>query len=220
MIGAALGYKVELCLPANASFERKKILKAYGAVIIETDPLESSDGAYLVAKKMAEENPDKYFHPDQYNNPANWQAHYNGTAEEILKQTDGKVTHFIVGAGTSGTFTGTSKKLKQRGVKAILMQPASPFHGLEGMKHLESTIKPGFFDDNLADEIITVKTEEAYAMTKRLVREAGIFVGVSAGANVHAALEYAKNLTAPSLVVTVLCDNGNRYLTEPLWEKE
>jgi cysteine synthase B len=223
MIGAALGFKVELCLPANASVERKKILRSYGAVIIETDPLESSDGAFLIAKKMAGENPDKYYFPDQYNNNANWQAHYNGTAEEILKQTDGKITHFIAGAGTSGTFTGTSKKLKEKGVKTILMQPDSPFHGLEGMKHMETTIKPGFFDIGLADEVVTVSTEEAYTMTRRLAKEAGIFAGVSSGANVHAAIEYAKKLNPaaegcePSLVVTVLCDSGSRYLSEPVW---
>jgi cysteine synthase B len=220
MIGAALGYKVELCLPANASFERKKILQAYGAGIIETDPLESSDGAYLAAKEIARKNPDKYFFPDQYNNHANWKAHYDGTAPEILKQTNGGVTHFIAGAGTSGTFTGTAKKLKEHGVKTILMQPDSPFHGLEGMKHMESTIKPGFFDYGLADEIVTVSTEDSYAMTRRLAREAGIFVGVSAGANVHAAMEIAKKLPSGSLAVTILCDNGNRYLTEPVWEKD
>jgi cysteine synthase B len=218
MIGAALGYKVELCLPANASIERKKILKAYGAKVIETDPLESSDGAYLVAKEMVKKEPGKYFFPDQYNNYANWQAHYNGTAEEILKQTKGKITHFLAGAGTSGTFTGTAEKLKEHKVKTILMQPDSPFHGLEGMKHLETTIKPGFFDYNLADEIVTVSTEEAYAMTRRLAREAGIFAGVSSGANIHATIEVAKKLPPNSLIVTILCDNGNRYLTEPVWE--
>jgi cysteine synthase B len=217
MIGAALGYRVELCLPANASLERKKILKAYGAKIIETDPLESSDGAYLIAKEMAEKDPDKYFYPDQYNNYENWKAHFNGTAEEILTQTNGRITHFIAGAGTSGTFTGTAEKLKKFGVKAILMQPDSPFHGLEGMKHMESTIKPGFFDYSLADEVVTVSTEAAYAMVRRLAREAGLFVGVSSGANVHAALEIAPNLPPGSLVVTILCDNGNRYLTEPVW---
>jgi cysteine synthase B len=218
MLGAALGYGVELCLPANASVERKKILRAYGARVIETDPLESSDGAYLTAKDMAEKAPDKYFFPDQYNNDDNWRAHYDGTAEEILRQTDKKVTHFIAGAGTSGTFTGTSKKLKEHGVKAVLMQPDSPFHGLEGMKHMESTIKPGFFDITLADEVIEISTEAAYAMTRRLAKEAGLFVGVSAGANVHAAFEVAKNLPAGSLAVTILCDNGYRYMTEPVWE--
>jgi cysteine synthase B len=220
MIGATLGYKVELCLPANASFERKKILQAYGAVIIETDPLESSDGAYLIAKETAEGNPDKYFFPDQYNNDANWQAHYSGTAEEIWKQTDGKITHFIAGAGTSGTFTGTAKKLKEYGVKTVLMQPDSPFHGLEGMKHLETTIKPGFFDYSLADEIITVSTEAAYDMTRRLAKEAGIFAGVSSGANVYASLEIAKKLPPRSLAVTILCDSGSRYLSEPVWENK
>jgi len=218
MIGAALGYKVELCLPANASVERKKILKAYGAVIIETDPLESSDGAYLTAKEMAEKHPDKYFFPDQYNNDANWQAHYDGTAAEILRQTDGQLTHFVAGAGTSGTFTGTAKRLRERGVKTILMQPDSPFHGLEGTKHMETTIKPGFFDYGLADEIVTVSTEEAYAMTRRLAKDAGIFAGISSGANVFAAIETAKKLPADSLVVTILCDSGSRYLSEPVWD--
>jgi len=219
MLGAALGYKVELCLPANASLERKNTLKAYGAKVIETDPLESTDGAYLVAKEMAEKNPDKYFYPDQYNNDANWKAHYNGTAEEILKQTQGRVTHFLSGAGTSGTFIGTSKKLRERGIKTILMQPDSPFHGLEGTKHLESTIKPNFFSYDLADEIVTVSTEDAYAMTRRLAKGAGLFVGVSSGANVYAAFEVAKKLPPNSLLVTILCDNGNRYLTEPIWEE-
>jgi cysteine synthase B len=217
MIGAALGYKVELCIPANASIERKKILKAYGAAVIETDPLEGCDGAYLVAKEMAAKNSSKYFFPDQYNNYANWKAHYNGTAQEIWDQTGGKVTHFIAGVGTSGTFTGTAERLKKEGVKAILMQPDSPFHGLEGMKHMESTIKPGFFDSKLADETVTVSTEDAYTMTRRLAREAGIFVGISSGANVHAAVEFAKKLKGPSVVVTILCDNGNRYLSEPVW---
>jgi cysteine synthase B len=217
MIGAALGYKVELCMPANASIERKKMLMAFGAKIIETDPLEGSDGAYLAAKELAEKNGSKYFFPDQYNNYANWKAHYNGTAQEILKQTHGEVTHFLAGAGTSGTFTGTAERLKKHGVKAILMQPDSPFHGLEGMKHMESTIKPGFFDISLADEVVTVSTEAAYVMTRRLAKEAGLFVGVSSGANVHAAIELAKRLPPSSLVVTILCDNGNRYLTEPVW---
>jgi cysteine synthase B len=217
MIGAALGYKVELCLPANASMERKMILKAYGATVIETDPLESSDGAYLTAKEMAEKNPDRYFFPDQYNNDANWQAHYHGTAEEIIRQTAGQITHFVAGAGTSGTFTGTAKKLREHGVKTILMQPDSPFHGLEGMKHLETTIIPGFFDYGLADEIVTVSTESAYEMTRRLAVEAGIFAGISSGANVYAAIELAKNLPPDSLVVTMLCDTGSRYLSEPVW---
>lgn len=218
MIGAALGYKVELCMPANASIERKKILTAYGANIIETDPLESSDGAFLTAKKLAKENPDKYFYPDQYNNDANWQTHYNSTAEEILRQTDKKVTHFLSGAGTSGTFIGTARKLKEYGVKAILMQPDSPFHGLEGMKHMETTITPGFFDKTIADEIVTVSTEAAYETARQLAKKEGLFVGVSSGANVYAALEYAENLPSGSVVVTILCDCGSRYLSEAVFE--
>jgi cysteine synthase B len=219
MLGAALGYEVELCMPANASMERKKILQVYGARIIETDPLESSDGAYLLAKELAEKEPEKYFFPDQYNNDDNWRAHYEGTAEEILRQFKdiGQPTHFLVGAGTSGTFMGTGRKLKEHGIKPILMQPDSPFHGLEGTKHMESTIKPGFFDISLADEVVTVATEAAYATARRLAREAGIFVGVSAGANVCAALELAKRLPPEAIIVTILCDNGFRYLTEPVF---
>ncbi|MCL2054465.1 MAG: cysteine synthase family protein [Oscillospiraceae bacterium] len=219
MFGAALGYKVTLCLPANASLERKKILKAYGAEIIETDPLESSDGAYLKALEIAKAKPDKYFFPDQYNNEANWKAHYYTTAPEIIEQTSGGITHFVAGAGTSGTFTGIAKRLKEDKPDTIitLMQPDSPFHGLEGMKHMETTIKPGFFNRDIADCEIEVGTEEAYNMARRLAKEAGIFVGVSAGANVCAALEIAKTAPKDSVIVTILCDNGYRYLTEPIW---
>jgi cysteine synthase B len=220
MIGAALGYRVALCLPANASMERKRILRAYGAEIIETDPLESSDGAYLTAKELAEKEPERYFFPDQYNNEANWRAHYEGTGPEILRQfaeLDRKLTHFLVGAGTSGTFMGTGRKLKEQGIKTILMQPDSPFHGLEGMKHMETTIKPAFFDLSLADEVVTVSTEAAYETARRLAREVGIFVGVSAGANVCAALELAQRLPPEATIVTILCDNGYRYLTEPVY---
>jgi cysteine synthase B len=219
MIGAELGYKVELCLPADAGVGRKKALEAYGAKIIEIDPLEGPDGVYIAAISMLLKDPEKYFYPDQNNNDANWEAHYTGTAEEILKQTGGKVTHFLAGAGTSGTFTGVAKKLREHGAKSILMQPDSPFHGLEGVKHLESTIRPHFFDYGLADEIVTVSTEAAYAMTRRLAREAGMFVGVSSGANVRAALETAKKLPPGSLLVTVLCDDGNHYLTKPVWDE-
>ncbi|MCL2078008.1 MAG: cysteine synthase family protein [Oscillospiraceae bacterium] len=239
MFGAALGYKVTLCLPSNASMERKKILKAYGAEIIETDPLESSDGAYLKAVEIAKSDPDKYFFPDQYNNDANWKAHYYNTAVEILKQTAeisppakpglpaGRVssagasplTHFVAGTGTSGTFTGIAKRLKEDKPDVIitLMQPDSPFHGLEGMKHMETTLKPGFFNREIADREIEVGTEEAYNMVRRLAKEQGIFVGVSSGANVHAALEIAKTAPKDAVIVTILCDNGYRYLTEPIW---
>lgn len=219
-IGAILGYKVTLCLPANATEERKKLMRLYGAEIIETDPLESSDGAYNECRRLVAENQDKYFYPDQYNNEANWKAHFNGTGIEIWEQTRHAVTHFVAGAGTSGTFMGTSRCLKHLNpdVKAVLMQPDSPLHGLEGMKHMASTIKPGIFDDSIADIKLEVATEEAFAMTRRLVREEGLLVGVSSGANVAAALKLAETLPAGAVVVTILCDNGNRYLSEHFWE--
>jgi len=218
MFGAAMGYRVTLCMPANASFERKKILRAYGAEIIDTDPLESSDGAYLAVKKLVAENPEKYFYPDQYNNENNWKAHFETTGVEILEQTGNKITHFVAGAGTSGSFMGTTKRLKSynSGIKAIFMQPDSPFHGLEGMKHMETTIKPGFFDESIIDGRIEIGTEEAYEMTRRLAREEGLFVGVSAGANVLAAVRTAEKLPEGSVVVTLLCDGGYRYMSEPV----
>ena len=220
-LGAALGYKVALCLPANATEERKKLMRLYGAEIIETDPLESSDGAYNECRRLVAEHPDKYFYPDQYNNDANWEAHFSGTAVEIWEQTGHRVTHFVAGTGTSGTFMGTSRGLKHLSpeVKAVLMQPDSPFHGLEGMKHMASTIHPGFFDESIADVKSEISTEEAYAMTRRLVREEGVLVGVSSGANVAAALKLAKTLPRGSVVVTILCDNGNRYLSQDFWRE-
>ena len=220
-LGTALGYKVTLCLPANATEERKKLMRLYGAEIIETDPLESSDGAYNECRRLVAEHPEKYFYPDQYNNDANWKAHYEGTAVEIWEQTDHRVTHFVAGTGTSGTFMGTTRGLKHfnPAIKSVLMQPDSPFHGLEGMKHMASTIKPGIFDDSIADIKLEVSTYEAYAMTRRLVREEAVLVGISSGANVAAALKLAKTLPPGSVVVTVLCDNGNRYLSEEFWEE-
>lgn len=220
MFGAAMGYRVTLCIPANASFERKKILRAYGAEIIETDPLESSDGAYLTVKALVEENPEKYFYPDQYNNDINWKAHYETTGVEILEQTDYAITHFVAGAGTSGSFMGISKRLKayNTGIKTFLMQPDSPFHGLEGMKHMETTIKPGIFDESVIDAQIEIGTEDAYTMTRRLAKEEGLFVGVSSGANVLAALRTAETLPKDSVVVTLLCDSGYRYMSEPVLE--
>lgn len=222
MFGAALGYKVTLTLPKNANFERKKILKAYGATIIETDPLLSSDGSLLEAKKIAKENPDKYFYTNQYDNEENWKAHYNTTALEIWDQTKGKVTHFLAGMGTSGTFVGTSRRLKELNpeIKTVAMQPNSPFHGLEGMKHMATTINPGIYDSSLIDETILVDTDDARQMTLRLAKEEGLFVGISSGGNVFASLELAKTLPKGSVIVTVLCDSGFKYLSDSLWEEE
>jgi S-sulfo-L-cysteine synthase (O-acetyl-L-serine-dependent) len=222
MIGAARGYKVTLCLPANAGPERKHILRIYGAELIETDPLESMDGAQLVAKELAARSPEKYFYPDQFNNDANWKAHYDGTGQEIWEQSGGSVTHFLAGLGTSGTFVGTVRKLKELNpvIRAVSMQPDSPLHGLEGMKHLQTAIVPGIYDPKLADENVEVSTEDAQQMARRLAREEGLFVGVSSGANVFAALRLAASLQPGSVVVTVLCDTGSRYLGENIWEEK
>ena len=219
MLGAARGYAVTLCLPANASEERKRILRIHGAEVIETDPLQGSDGAQTVAREMATRDGAKYFYPDQYNNDANWRAHYEGTGREILEQTEGRVTHFVAGLGTCGTFTGVGRKLKESNptVRAISMEPDSPIHGLEGLKHLPTSRMPGIFDPTLADETVEVATEEAQAMTRRLAREEGLFVGVSSGANVLAALSVARRLPPGSVVVTILCDGGERYFSERFW---
>jgi cysteine synthase B len=220
MIGAARGYRVRLCLPRNASVERKRTLKIYGAELIETDAREGADGAQRRAKRLAEEEPEKYFYPNQYDNPANWRAHYETTAPEIWEQTGGRVTHFLAGVGTSGTFTGVVRGLRQLNpnLRAVLMQPDSPFHGLEGMRQLETSIVPGIFDAALANDRVEVSTEDAQGMARRLAREEGLFVGVSSGANVLAALRYAQGLPPGSVVVTILCDGGGRYLSEEFWE--
>jgi cysteine synthase B len=219
MIGAALGFPVKIYLPANASTERKGIIRHYGAEIVETSPLEGSDGAYLAAKEEAGAHPDVYFYPDQYHNDANWKAHYDSTGPEIWEQTGGKVTHFICGMGTSGTFMGTSRRLKEynAGVRAVAVQPDSPFHGIEGTKHMASTIKPGFYDETWPDAFVEVNTEAAYVMARRLAREEGIYVGVSSAANTLAALKLAETLPPSSVVVTILCDTGTRYVSDPFW---
>jgi cysteine synthase B len=219
MLGAVLRYPVTLCLPKNASEERKQILRIYGTEIIETDPLRGTDGAQLLAREMAEREPHKYFYPDQYNNEANWRAHFDGTGREIWAQTEGRVTHFLSGLGTCGTFVGVSRRLKQYnpGVRAISMEPDSPIHGLEGLKHLPTSRMPGIFDPTLADEKVEVVTEQAQAMARRLAREEGLFVGVSSGANVVAALALARKLPPNSVVVTILCDGGERYMSERFW---
>lgn len=219
MIGAARGYRVALCLPKNASPERKRILRAHGAELIETDPMEGTDGAQRVAKRLAAENPQRFFYPDQYNNQANRLAHYNGTALEIHRQTQGRVTHFVAGLGTSGTFVGTSQRLKLLvpGVRCLAVQPDSPYHGLEGLKHMPTAIVPGIFDRSVPDSILEVATEDARETTRRLAREEGLFVGVSSGANVFASLRLARTLPSGSLVVTVLCDSGTRHLSDDFW---
>jgi cysteine synthase B len=221
MIGAARGYRVALCLPKNASVERKRILRIYGAELIETDPLGGADGAQIRAREIASGEPDKYFYPDQYNNDANWRAHYQSTAPEIWEQTEGRVTHFITGMGTSGTFTGTVRRLRELNpnLRAVAMQPDSPLHGLEGMKHMRTALVPGIYDPTLADEVVEMATEDAQEMARRLAHEEGLFVGVSSGANVLAALRYAHQLTAGSIVVTVLCDGGGRYLSDEFWHE-
>jgi len=222
MIGAALGYSVTVCLPKNASPERKRLLRIYGATFIETDPLQATDGAQIKAKELAEEFPEKYFYPDQYNNDANWRAHYTTTAPEIFEQTHGRITHFVAGLGTTGTFVGTTRRLKELkpSLHAVSMQPLSPMHGLEGMKHLATAIVPGIYDPALADEQIEVATEDAHETTRRLARDEGLFVGPSSGGNVYAALEVARKLPSGSVVVTILCDSGSRYLSDTFWKED
>ena len=214
MIGAARGYPVAICLPKNASLQRKKILRSFGVELIETDPLQATDGAQLVARELFTSKPEKYFYADQYNNPANWRAHYESTALEIWEQTEGRVSHFIAGLGTSGTFVGTSRRLKElnKSVRVISMQPDSPFHGLEGLKHMATALVPGIYDSTLADKNVEVTTEAAQEMADRLAREEGLLVGTSSGANVFAALRLAMSLRGGSVVVTILCDGGERYL--------
>jgi cysteine synthase B len=222
MIGASRGYKVRLCLPANASPERKSILKAYGAEMILTDAGQGSDGAILKCREVYEENPDLYFYPDQYNNPANWKAHFETTAVEIINQTDGRITHFVTSMGTSGTFMGTSRRLRRDlpGVACISAQPSSGFHGLEGLKHMPTAIVPGIYDSKQADSNLWIETEEAYEMTRRVARNEGILVGISSGANLVSARKVAEQLHAegrPGVIVTILCDGAAKYLSEPFW---
>lgn len=223
MIGAALGYRVKLCLPLNASPERKRILKAYGSEIVFTDPGEGSDGAIRRVREIFAEEPAKYFYPDQYNNDANWQAHFENTGPEILEQTDGRITHFIAGVGTSGTFMGVTRRLRMEkpSVRCYSMQPASGFHGLEGLKHMPASIVPGIFDESIADGNFWVETEDAYRMVRRTAREEGLLVGISAGANIHAAHRLGWELVQrgeTGVIVTVLCDAADKYLSEHFWD--
>lgn len=220
MIGAVRGYRVKLAIPANANAARKRILKLYGAELIETDPLDGTDGAQIAAKKLFADDPERYFYPDQYNNPANWRAHYSTSAPEIWRQTKGRVTHFVAGLGTAGTFVGTTKGLRELNplVIGVSVQPDGPLHGLEGMKHMESAIVPGIYAPTLADINLQVPTEDAQLMTRRLAREEGCFAGVSSGANVLAAIRVAEQLDGGAVIVTILCDGGSKYLDEKFWE--
>ncbi|MDR2164950.1 MAG: PLP-dependent cysteine synthase family protein [Zoogloeaceae bacterium] len=220
MIGAALRHPVTLYLPQNASPERKRMIQSLGARIVETDPLESSDGAFLAARAAADANPEACFFPDQYNNPANARAHYQTTGVEIWEQTKRAVTHFVAILGTSGTFTGVARRLKRfnPAIKTLAVQPDSPFHGIEGTKHMASTIRPGILDESLIDATLLVSTEAAFAMTRRLARDEGLYVGPSAGANVSAALALARTLPPGARIVTILCDGGARYTSAEFWE--
>lgn len=231
MIGAALGFGVTLCVPANVSTERKRILKAYGAEVIYTDPLESSDGAIRKARELYARYPDRYYYADQYNNPANWQAHYETTGVEIWQQTEGRITHFVAGLGTTGTFVGVGRRLREyrRDIQLIALQPDSPFHGLEGLKHLETAIVPGIYDPTLADANLAISTEDAYAMARRLAREEGLLVGVSAAAAVVGSLRVAEAILRNAekrgeephaVIVTILCDSADKYLSERFWDDE
>jgi S-sulfo-L-cysteine synthase (O-acetyl-L-serine-dependent) len=222
MICAAKGYRAKLCLPANASAERKQILKAYGAELVLTDAAEGSDGALRACQRIYGADPEPYFYTDQYSNPANWQAHFETTAPEIIQQTAGGITHFVAALGTTGTFTGVTRRLRRElpSVQCISVQPASPLHGLEGTKHMPSSIKPGIYDPSLADDNLWIETEDAYAKARQLAREEGLLVGISAAANVLAATRVAERLSkegASGLVVTVLCDGGQKYLSERFW---
>ncbi len=219
MIGAALGFPVELCLPENASLERKRLIAAYGARIHWTDPLESSEGARVVARQLFEQNPEKYFMPDQYNNPANPLAHYETTGPEIVRQTEGRVTHFLAGIGTSGTLMGTGRYLKayNPNIKVYAVEPDNPMHGLEGLKHMATAMVPGIYDDSWLDGKFPVQSEDAYRMVSRLAREEGILVGASGGAALWAALELAKRIES-GVIVTVFPDSGARYLSTALWD--
>jgi len=224
MIGAAKGYRVKLCLPASASEERKRILQAYGAELVMTPAEEGSDGAIRRVREIYAEDPGRYFYPDQYGNPANWEAHYHTTGPEIWAQTRGRITHFVAGLGTSGTFVGATRRLKELNpaIRAISVQPDSAFHGLEGLKHMATAIVPGIYDPALADEDIQVRTEEAYKLVRRLAREDGLLAGVSSGAALAGCFAVARRTPRDerAVMVTVFPDSGDKYLSERFWDEE
>ena len=224
MLGAAEGFPVTLCMPQNVSRERKQILQGYGANIRYTDPSDGSDGAIRMARELARNHPDQYFYADQYSNEANWKAHYHGTANEIWQQTQGRITHFVSMLGTSGTFVGTTRRLKELNpaVKCISLQPDSSFHGIEGAKHMASAIVPKIYDPQLADQNLEISTEDAYAMARNLSRNAGLLVGISSAAAVVGSLQIARGLQLQkngqeAVIVTILCDSGEKYLSERFW---
>ena len=223
MLGAALDFPVTLCVPENVSIERKRILQAYGATVIYTDPGQGSDGALQKARELHEQDPDRYFYADQYSNDANWRAHYDGTANEIWQQTEGQITHFVAMLGTTGTFVGTSRRLKELNphIRCVSLQPDSSFHGIEGAKHLASAIVPRIYDPSLADADLGIGTEEAYAMARRLARDEGLLVGVSAAAALVGSLQVAARVKKGqrAVIVTVLCDSGDKYLSERFWDE-
>jgi cysteine synthase B len=223
MIGAAQSFPVTLCMPENVSVERKRILHAYGANIIYTDPADGSDGAIRMARELAAKHPDLYYYADQYSNDANWQAHYHGTANEIWQQTEGRITHFVAMLGTSGTFVGTTRRLKELNprVRCISLQPDSAFHGIEGTKHMASAIVPKIYDSSLADADMGISTEDAYVLAKRLAREEGLLVGISAAAAVVGCLQLGRQVkkNEHAVFVTILCDSGDKYLSERFWQE-
>jgi S-sulfo-L-cysteine synthase (O-acetyl-L-serine-dependent) len=220
MIGAHLGYRVKLALPKNATIERRQCMLAYGAELVLTDPTGGTDTAQRYVRDLVRAEPGRYFYPDQYNNDANWKAHYETTAPEIWRQTAGEITHFVTGVGTSGTFMGVTRRLKELNpaIRCTSMQPDAALHGLEGLKHMPTALVPGIYDPTLADDQITVRTEDAHRMVLRLAREEGLFVGVSSGANLVAALRVAAKLRE-GVVVTIFCDSASRYLSEEFWHE-
>ncbi len=221
MIAAAFGYRLKLCMPANVTPERTRTLKAFGAELVLTDPMEGTDGSIREARRLFAADPHRYYYADQYNNDANWRAHYEATGPEIIEQTDGRITHFVAGLGTSGTFMGVGRRLREynRSIRLISVQPDSPMHGVEGLKHMETAIKPGIYDDSLADEDARVATERAYTYTRRLAAEEGMLVGVSSGAALAVSLELAERI-GEGVIVMIFPDSGTRYLTERFWEAE
>ena len=221
MIAAACGYRLKLCMPANVTSERSRILKTYGAELVLTDPMEGTDGAIREARRLFAADPHRYFYADQYNNDANWRAHYETTGPEIIEQTEGQITHFVAGLGTSGTFMGVGRRLREFNpeIRLVSVQPDSPMHGVEGLKHMETAIRPGIYDDRFADEDVRIPTERAYEYTRRLASEAGVLVGVSSGAALAAALDLAARIRK-GVIVTVFPDSGTRYLSERFWDGE